>query len=535
MNQQVPLYFVLIFLACFSTTLFGQIDSTNLPLLIIDTFGREIVDEPKIDADLKIIYAEPHYNHPGDTGNIYDGKIGIEIRGRYSASLPQKPYGIETRNALGENLNVPLFHMPDENDWILLANYNDKTFMRNSLTFELFRKMGHYAPQTQFCEVVVNTFYQGIYVFTEKIKRDKGRVDIAKLNPDEISGDDLTGGYIIKVDYYDDSNSWTSSYKPGRHPDKNVHFVYEYPAADELAPEQKQYIRDFIHDFETLLYAAKYSHHRISKFIDIPSFIDYFILNELARNVDAYKKSSFFYKDKDSDGGLLHMGPVWDFDWAWKNINECFFGAQDGSGWAYKVHDCDVWPVPPGWMNRLLRDPVYAQKLSNRYFSLRESYLSEDHIFNYIDSMAQVLDAAQIRHFDRWRILGINVGAPETDAQPNTYAGEIDKFKNWITSRLRWLDANMPSIVVTDVEESNQHKTIQLFPNPAMTHITLHAAQAIRQVEIFSLNGKSLHARKGLDGNSIEMDIGTIQGGVFLIKVIFSDGTSRTEKLVKME
>jgi hypothetical protein len=208
-------------------------------VFIIDTHGREIVDEPKIDADLKIIYAEQHYNHPGDTGNIYDGKIGIEIRGRYSASLPQKPYGIETRNALGENLNVPLFHMPNENDWILLANYNDKTFMRNSLTFELFRKMGHYAPQTQFCEVVVNTFYQGIYVFTEKIKRDKGRVDIAKLNPDEISGDDLTGGYIIKVDYYDDSNSWISSYKPGRHPDQNVHFVYEYPAADELAPEQK--------------------------------------------------------------------------------------------------------------------------------------------------------------------------------------------------------------------------------------------------------------------------------------------------------
>jgi hypothetical protein len=535
MNQKVPIFFLLVLLVCFQGILFAQIDSTNLPLFIINTHGNEIVDEPKINADLKIIYADQHYNHPADTGNIYDGKIGIEIRGRYSASLPQKPYGFETKNELGENLNIPLFHMPEENDWILLANYNDKTFMRNSLTFELFRKMGHYAPRTQFCEVVVNTFYQGIYVFTEKIKRDKGRVDIAKLNPDEISGDDLTGGYIIKVDYYNDYNSWISSYQPGSNPDQNVHFVYESPAVDELAAEQKKYIRDFMHEFETLLYSSNYSHQRISKFIDIPSFMDYFILNEVARNVDAYKKSSFFYKDKDSNGGLLHMGPVWDFDWAWKNINECFFGAQDGSGWAYKVHDCDIWPVPPTWMNRLLRDPIYAQKLSERYFSLRESYLSEDHIFNYIDSVAQILDAAQIRHFNRWRILGINVGAPETDAQPITYAGEIDKFKNWISTRLKWLDANMPSIVVTGLPEVGQHKNIQLFPNPATTHITLKADQDVRQVEIFSINGKSLLFQTGLDGNPIEMDIGNIKGGIFLIKASFSDGTIRTEKLVKIE
>ena len=202
----------------------AQIDSTNLPLIII--------------------YKEHSLNHPKDSGNIYTGKIGIEIRGRYSASLPQKPYGIETRDAAGANLNIPLFHMPAENDWILLANYNDKTFMRNSLTFELFRKMGHYAPRTQYCEVVVNNSYQGIYVFTEKIKRDNNRVDIATLNPDEITGDDVTGGYIFKVDYYDNSNSWTSQFPPTGQPDKTVHFVYEYPKPYEIRPEQKTYIRN---------------------------------------------------------------------------------------------------------------------------------------------------------------------------------------------------------------------------------------------------------------------------------------------------
>lgn len=535
MSQKKP-FFIFLNLLIFSVKMvFGQIDSTNLPLFVINTHGNQIVDEPKINADLKIIYDNQQYNHYGDTGNIYTGKIGIEIRGKYSASLPQKPYGFETRDSLGNNLNIPLFHMPAENDWILLANYNDKTFMRNSLTFELFRKMGHYAPRTQFCEVVLNTFYQGIYIFTEKIKVDKGRVDIAKLNPDEISGDDLTGGYIIKVDYYNEYNSWISSYRVANYPDQNVHFVYEYPAEDEITPDQKTYIRDFMYQFETLLYSANYSHQKISNIIDITSFMDYFILNELARNVDAYKKSSFLYKDKDSDGGKLHMGPVWDFDWAWKNINECFFGAQDGSGWAYKVHDCNVWPVPPTWMNRLLRDPVYAQKLNERYFSLRESHLSEDYIFHYIDSVAVVLDAAQKRHFNRWQILGINVGAPETDAQPTSFAGEVEKFKNWISTRLNWLDANMPSVVVTDLQEIAQNKSTRLHPNPAKKHVTLTAWNDIQQVELLSLDGKSLLLQNGFNEHIIELDIGKLTSGIFLVKTNFSDGTTLTEKLVKLE
>ena len=186
---------------------FGQVDSTNLPLFIIDTNGAAIQDEPKVPAKLKIIYKPSAYNHPQDPANVYDGDIGIEIRGHYSATLPQKPYGLETRDDSGENLNVPLFQMPKENDWILLANYNDKTFMRNTLALKLSREMGHYAPRTQFCEVIVNGTYQGIYVFTEKIKRDKNRVDISKLEPDENDGDDLTGGYIFKVDYYDATDS----------------------------------------------------------------------------------------------------------------------------------------------------------------------------------------------------------------------------------------------------------------------------------------------------------------------------------------
>jgi hypothetical protein len=165
-------------------------DSTNIPLVMIQTNNQTIVDEPKINVDFKIIDNFPNsFNKPNDLGNIYSGTAGIEIRGSYSSTLPQKPFGIETRDVQGNNNNVALFGMPSENDWILLANYNDKTFLRNVLAFDLFRKMGYYAPRTKLCEVVINDIYNGIYVFTEKIKRDNGRVDISKLDLDDNAGD----------------------------------------------------------------------------------------------------------------------------------------------------------------------------------------------------------------------------------------------------------------------------------------------------------------------------------------------------------
>lgn len=527
------------FILCKSTILLGQIDSTNLPLFIIDTNGGRIIDEPKIPADLKIIYKESEYNHLEDTANVYDGNIGIEIRGRYSASLPQKPFGLETRDSLHENNNIPLFHMPKENDWILLANFNDKTFMRNSLAFKLFRDMGHYAPRTQFCEVILNDTYEGIYVFTEKIKRDSGRVDIATLTPEENSGDEVTGGYIFKIDYYDDTNSWPSSYSPIGQSDKKVHFVYHYPKPDEITYEQKVYILNFLEDFERTLYTT--NRHLIlealSEYMDIGSFIDYFIVNELARNVDGYKKSSYFHKDKDSKGGLLHAGPIWDFDWAWKNINECYFGALDGSGWAFRIQDCDPWPVPPSWMTRLLQNPSFKQKVFERYFDLRNSTLSEGSLFNYIDSVASLLDEAQGRHYRRWPILGINVGTPETDSQPTTFAGEIDKFKNWIATRLNWLDANIVSFEVTGLDEpdiqSGKPADFLLFPNPAISQLSLQSDKNITSITIFSTSGQVMISKPGLNTNLMNVDITALPPGLYMAKLSFNDGSLIGSKFVK--
>jgi hypothetical protein len=517
------------------------LNSSNLPIIIIETHGQAIPDEPKITAQMKIIYnPPPKRNYITDSGNVYDGFVGIEIRGSYSATLPQKPYGFETRDSLGNNLNVPIMNMPKENDWVLIANYNDKVFMRNTLAFDLFTKMGHYQPHTRLCEVVLNGEYEGIYVLTEKIKIDKNRVNISKLTAADTLGDDLTGGYIIKVDNTDGSGTdfWYSKYEAidcpgtGRYP----YFVYSFPKPEDIVNQQKQYIQGFVSKIDSVLRNSKWADPKegYSAYLDVASFIDYFIVGEVSRNVDTYKKSAFFYKDKDSKDGRLHDGPVWDFDWAWKNINECEVNATDGSGWTFLISSvCHSGPVPPGWMVKLLQDTNFTNELHTRYSLLRKTILSEGSLYHYIDSIDTLVNEAQVRHYQRWPILGTNVGAPEVDAQPTTFDGEITKFKNWISTRLTWLDANMPGrdTQVTSVHGAGtmpeEFALSQNYPNPfnPSTKITytLKSNGKVR-FSVYDLLGREVavpvnNERKTAGQHEVTFDAANLPSGVYFYKL----------------
>ncbi len=137
--------------------------SSNLPIVLITT-SNAIVNEPPVIGFMKIIdNGTGVTNNVTDTPNNYNGKIKIELRGNYSQSLPQKPYKVTTINTNESDLNVSLLGMPLEHDWNLIANYNDKVFMRNQLAYKLFNEMGHYATRNKYCEVVVNGSYQGVF------------------------------------------------------------------------------------------------------------------------------------------------------------------------------------------------------------------------------------------------------------------------------------------------------------------------------------------------------------------------------------
>jgi subtilisin-like proprotein convertase family protein len=500
--------------------------ASNLPIVIITT-DTTILDEPAIVGTMKIIdNGTGATNYVTDTPNNYNGSISIELRGNYSQSLPQKPYKITTLNTDGTENNVSLLGMPIEHDWALIANYNDKVFMRNQLAYKLFSEMGHYATRNKHCEVVVNGSYQGVFLFNETIKRDNNRVNIAKLEPTENSGINLTGGYIIKNDYWDTALGWELNNHPIDHPDYTIGLAYHYPSDVDITTEQKAYIQDFINQFETALYSPNFANPATGykKYLSETSFLDYFIVNELARNNDGFKKSSYFHKDKDSNSAMakLKAGPVWDFDWAWKNINECpIFAATDGSGWAYLVNDCGPDVNSPGWYVRLLQDANFQNNLRCRWNLLRNSTLSLPYIFNYIDQTAAYLNQAQARHFEKWGNLGAPTGTPEVDADPNTFAGQVTRFKNWIATRIAWIDENLPgdqSLCALNTVSQNAFIT-QVLPNPANAFLTIKVPNdTLKKVAILDITGKVIMEVEA-NSNELSISLEQINNGIYFCKI----------------
>jgi hypothetical protein len=202
----------------------------------------------------------------------------------------------------------------------------------------------------------------------EKIKRKAGRVNISSISTADNSGDALTGGYIISIDK--EADGWFSNYKAGN---GNIQFSYVYPKIDKIKMEQKNYIKNYTDSFEYSLHTPGYQDKTTGwrTYADENTFIDYFIVNEVSRNVDAYRLSSFFYKDRKSIDGKLKAGPVWDYDLAFRNANYCDGSKTDG--WAYKFNAVcpgDFWQVPD-WWNILLSDSAFQSNLYCRWKSLR--------------------------------------------------------------------------------------------------------------------------------------------------------------------
>ncbi len=506
------------------------LDSSELPLVLINTQNQTIIEDTKINCLMDIKYnGVGNLTYLNGPANVYSGHIGIEIRGASSASYPQHPYGFETRDAQGGNNNVPILGMPAENDWVLLSNYNDRSLVKNMLAFDLSAKMGHYSPRAQLCEVLIDSAYQGIYVISEKIKRDSNRVDISRLDPADTTGDQLTGGYILQQNYWNANNSFQSNYSPIDHPGFDIHFVYEYPDQFAIQPAQKSYIAGFIDSLETALYSPNFADpiNGYRKYMDIPSFIDYFLVNEVSRNADGFKKSVFFHKDKYSKGGKLKFGPVWDFDWAWKDMAICnIYHGYSGAGWAHKNNDCFTDNYSTGWAVRLLQDSTFANELRCRYEEYRQTMLDTVRMFAYIDSVGTLVQNAKDRHFQKWPILGVSGPAPDFGAVATTYPGELDSLKSWISRRITWLDANIPGFCApVGVSDGAGGLQVQCYPNPTRGGLTLAydlRADADVSLRMYSATGAEVWAsRPGLQGSGRHvLRVGTeaLPAGMYVVK-----------------
>jgi hypothetical protein len=430
------IFFPLLVLLLLSGISYSQVfTDSNLPIIIIYTDGgAEIPDDPRILATMKIISrGEGLRNNVADVGSPeyldYDGRINIELRGSSSQAMDKKAYGLSTKKADGvTNNNVSLLGMPADNDWILLNNVFDPSMIRNYLSYNLSRMIGEYASRTVFCELVINGYYMGLYLLLEKIKPGPFRVNIHEIGPDDNSYPDITGGYITKSDkttggdpvaWYMSSYNW----------ENDVAFIHDKPEPENVTSEQNQYIMsEFMKLSSTASSGNQSPETGYPSVIDVPTFIDYIILNELASNADAYHLSTFYHKDRN---GKLRAGPLWDMDLTYGN--DLFLWGFDRSKtnfWQFSNGENDG----PRYWKDLFDNKKFRCYLSRRWNELRGQGqpLNYSAIASLIDQTVALISEALVREDERWGTVG-------------NHTQNIADMKTFLQERIAWITNNVGS------------------------------------------------------------------------------------------
>jgi hypothetical protein len=514
--------------------------SSNLPIMVITNRTGWPLDSAwlYITVDVGVIDNKEGRNHLSDPFS-YSTRSNIKIQGSSTVVFPKKSFRLELVDNSGKPRDMSIMGLPPHNDWDIKAQYQDKSLIRDDVAFSLFNQMGHYSSRSRFFELVVNGDYKGVYQLIEKIKPSKYRLNISKLTPQMTSGDELTGGYIIALDkYFVGDPGWYSKY--ASKDDSSNFFLYDYPHPDSMPQVQKDYIRNYFNDFEDALVSPGYTSSTTGyrRYIDVNSFIDQFIITELGRNVDGYRTSTFFTKDRVTSGnGKLQAIPIWDNNLSFGNC-EYVYG-NDPNGWQYTQYT--FWNFVPFWWRRFLTDKTFTSQLRCRYNALRSNVLSESSIFKYIDAEAALLDESQQRNFTRWPIMG-TVVPPNPSPVPTSYAGEIAYLKWWFNARLKWLDKNIPGECIISTPISNvPDSQLSVYPNPSQKELTIDyrtsGQSTYVNLQLFNMLGTPVGvifegSRK--DGRHEEVaDISSLPSGTYILKYTVNDETLY-QKIIKL-
>ena len=380
------------------------------------------------------------------------GMMALRRRGYTSSYFPKVQYGMETRDASHQDLDVPFLGMPAEADWVLNAPYSDKSLLRIHFSMNLARRMGHWAPRTRMFElflaegdgVVGMEHYVGVYVLLEKLKRSRDRVDIERLSPADEIGEALTGGYIVALDRADpgDSGFWTRG---------GAMMAFVEPNESELTQPQRDYIVGYVEDIERRLERSDFGGYE--EVLDVEAFIDHHLLIEMTRNVDGLRLSTFMHKDR---GGRLVMGPAWDYNLSLGN--SFILAGWTTDGWQHAhfdetppatsmcncpvttSRDCEV-GCAPLWMSRLFDDPVFRDRYRARWAELRAGALSDAEVLGELDAAIANVSEAQARNFARWPVLGVRLFG-NTFVFP-TWEEEIAFLRDFVVDRLAWMDSQL--------------------------------------------------------------------------------------------
>ena len=377
---------------------------SGLPVVVINTDNKaEILDKENwITASMTI-------DGIGEFDD-YEGTTSIRGRGNSTWQYPKKPF------ALKLDTKSMILGMPSHKRWVLLANYMDRTLMRNEIAFQISKRTGlEWTPRGQFVELVLNGVHMGNYYLCEHIKIDKNRVNITEMDLEDIDEESITGGYVIEMDkYYDEVNKFRSEIC-------DLPVMIKEP--EDMQPQQFEYIENYINTVERLLHADDFAVTReYASYIADTTFIDWWFVMELVYNIEAENVGScYFYKDR-SD--LLKAGPIWDSDWGTFSANRTDFCAIDAL-----------------WYSRLFKDPAFVKKVKERWVKFKPSF---EEIPALMEENEIKLRVSAELNDEMWSLNNIN--AVNGDERMSFHDAVLFYIKRNYENRLSWLDAQIQQL-----------------------------------------------------------------------------------------
>lgn len=405
-----------------------EVVNSSVPTIEIETESKQTVESKDnyLNGTMRIVGTDNYKE------GLYEGSIRIKGRGNSTWKYEKKPYKIK----LDRKSNV--LGMDSSKDWVLLANHVDKTLIRNSVVFELAQRFNlQYTPDFVYVDVILNGEYLGNYTLCEQIKIGNGRVDINKLSKDDNYGEAVTGGYLLEIDNHKDEDVWFES---------SLGLPIAIKGPEEITDPQKKYIINYINEFEAALNSDSFSYNgkRYDEYIDVDSFVNWYLVNEITKNVDSKGYSSIYlYKDKN---GKLSIGPVWDYDRAFGNIN--YDGCDEFEGW---------WVKEGTWYSKMFQDTKFVNLVKNRY---EEMMPVINDIVNMMDRQANTVSSSRIVNYTRWDITDkLSIHNP---VATGSYESEMNHLKNWTSNRISWMNSELGNVDIKQLIGLTRYETAAL-------------------------------------------------------------------------
>lgn len=436
-------------------------NTVNLPVVRIDTNNVPIVDKTtNVPGTISITSADGTTSYLPSSSST-DNTATFHVHGNSTQYMPKQPYNVKLHtsmdllSAMGLNCGYTGKTSCDKSkSYILLANYDDKTLLRDWSASALANAIPYggdyfsptpvpsgysgtiptpsgtstlmpWAPHSLFVELYINGEYKGNYQLIEKVNLDSHRININELSETDTGASQITGGYLMEADQRQDEAYVFQT-------PHNLPIGLKDPdfSPDPQIPEQTTYITNYVNTAETALFSNNFTDPALGwrAYFDEASAINFYIVNDVMGNQDggAFYSSVYFYKDQNNP--FLYMGPIWDFDISSGNVN-----------YSRIVNPTVPWMQTAAlWYEQLFKDPGFRADVAKQWNTLKKNGVFDTWLAS-IQTQAGNLQLSQANNNARWPMQGLKI-FPNPEAA-GSYDGEVSYYTNWLKLRIAYLDS----------------------------------------------------------------------------------------------